>query len=251
MAATIPPRAFRNRAHAGKLLAAALRGYAHASDTLVLALPRGGVAVGFAVATELGLPLDIFLVRKLGMPGHEEFAIGAVASGGTRVVQPELLYAAGIGPEALEAMCAREMAEIERRDRQYRGARPFPDVRGQVLIVVDDGLATGASMRAAIAALRARSPARIVVAVPVGAPDTCAALRAEVDQLVCLRQPASFRCVSQAYAQFDQATDDEVQDLLALAWRTQPLSATANAAAAPQQDLTIPSRQGKLHHGYD
>lgn len=233
MAATTPPRAFRNRTHAGKQLAAALRDYAHAGNTLVLALPRGGVAVGFAVARELGLPLDIFLVRKLGMPGHEEFAIGAVASGGTRVVQPELLRAAGIAPDTLEAMCARATAEIERRDRQYRGGRPHPDVRGQVLILVDDGLATGASMRAAIAALRAQAPARIVVAVPVGAPETCAALRGEVDQLVCLRQPASFRCVSQAYARFEQATDDEVQDLLAIAWRRQPPPVTTDAVAGP------------------
>ena len=223
MAATLPHRAFRNRAHAGKQLAAALHEYRHAGATLVLALPRGGVPVGFAIARKLSLPLDIFLVRKLGMPGHEEFAIGAVASGGVRVVQPDLVSAAGLSPQALEAMCAREMAEIERRDRQYRGARPRPDVCGQVLILVDDGLATGASMRAAVAALSAQAPACIVVAVPVGAPATCAALGAEVSELVCLRQPPSFRCVSQAYAQFEQTTDDEVQDLLARAWRTQQL----------------------------
>lgn len=227
MAATLPHRAFRNRTHAGKQLAAALHAYRHAAATLVLALPRGGVPVGCVIARELNLPLDIFLVRKLGMPGHEEFAIGAVASGGVRVVQPDLVSAAGLSPQALEAMCAREMAEIERRDRQYRGARPLPDVCGQVVILVDDGLATGASMRAAIAALSAQAPARLVVAVPVGAPETCAALHAEVNQLVCLREPPTFRCVSQGYAQFEQTTDDEVQALLAHAWRTQPLPVPA------------------------
>ena len=219
--ATIKP--FRNRAHAGKQLALALQEYGIDAGAIVLALPRGGVPVGFAVAQALGLELDILLVRKLGMPGHEEFAIGAVASGGVRVLQRGVLQHAGLTPARLEQMCERELAEIARRERRYRGARPPPQLAGRTVILVDDGLATGSTMRAAIAATQAQepAPARIVAAVPVGAADTCALLAPEVDQLVCLIRPHPFRAVSQWYRQFDQTSDDEVIDLLAQSWRGQ------------------------------
>lgn len=210
---------YRNRRHAGQQLARALHDYAHDPAAIVLALPRGGVPVGYAVARALGIAFDILLVRKLGMPGQEECAIGAVASGGVRVVQRAMLQLAGISPATLEAMCARQMAELDRRERRYRGARPSPQLAGHTVILVDDGLATGASMRAAIEAARLGAPARIVVAVPVGASDSCAALQAQVDECVCLLRPPVFRAVSQCYRQFEQTTDDEVIDLLAQAWR--------------------------------
>ncbi|WP_426101246.1 phosphoribosyltransferase [Massilia sp. TSP1-1-2] len=209
---------FRDRAHAGKQLSLALHEHAIDPGAIVLALPRGGVPVGFAVAHALGLALDILLVRKLGMPGQEEFAIGAVASGGVRVVQRGVLQHAGITPAMLEEMCTRELAEIDRRERRYRGGRPAPPLAARTVILVDDGLATGSSMRAAIALARAQAPARLLAAVPVGAADTCAVLAAEVDELICLVRPHPFRAVSQWYRQFDQTTDDEVIDLLAQAW---------------------------------
>lgn len=210
---------FRNRSHAGRELALSLSAYAHDPGAIVLALPRGGVPVGFAVAQALDLELDLLAVRKLGLPGHEEFAMGAIASGGIRHVQADVLGAFGIGPAALEAVCERETAELARRERAFRGARPAPRLRGRTVILVDDGLATGSTMRAAVAAVRAAGAARIVVAVPVGAPDTCAALGAEVDQLVCPARPAAFGAVSRWYRSFEQTGDKEVQDLLARAWR--------------------------------
>ena len=213
---------FRNRTHAGKQLAQALPPELHHSDAIVLALPRGGVPVGFAVARELDIELDILMVRKLGLPGHEEFAMGALGSGGVRVVQPDVLRNWGVTQAALEAVCARELAEIERRERAFRGARPAPQLRGRSVILVDDGLATGSTMRAAIEVARAGAPARLIVAVPVGAPDTCAALAPLVDQLVCLVRPPAFTAVSRWYQHFEQTGDDEVIDLLAIAWRTRP-----------------------------
>jgi putative phosphoribosyl transferase len=213
---------FRNRPHAGKLLARALPAELRNSDALVLALPRGGVPVGYAVATELHLELDILMVRKLGLPGHEEFAMGALGSGGVRVIQPDILRIWGVSDATLEAICAREQAELTRRERVFRGARPAPQLQGRTVILVDDGLATGSTMRAAIEVARAGAPARIVVAVPVGAPDTCAALAPEVSELVCLVRPPVFSAVSTWYQQFEQTGDDEVQDLLALAWRSHP-----------------------------
>ncbi len=212
---------FRNRTHAGKLLAPHLVQLIDASKAIVLALPRGGVPVGFALARELSLPLDIQLVRKLGMPGHEEFAIGAVAPGGIRVIQRAAVESIGMSDAGLEALCERELALIDQRARLYRGARPAPDLQEREVVLVDDGLATGATMRAAIEAARLGEPARLIVAVPVGARDSCQALADQVDHLLCLHQPALFRAVSDAYRQFDQTTDDEVQDLLALAWRSQ------------------------------
>lgn len=217
---TKPP--FRHRSHAGRQLALALGEFAHRPDTLVLALPRGGVPVGFAIAQALDLELDVLLVRKLGLPGHEELAMGAIGSGGVRVLQPEVLHSFGVSPESLEAVCEREQAELARRERAFRGARPPPLLRRRQLILVDDGLATGSTMRAAIAVVRKAAPARIVVAVPVGAPDTCASLKREVDRLVCPVRPPAFGAVGRWYRHFDQTDDQEVQDLLALAWATTP-----------------------------
>ncbi|NHZ79216.1 phosphoribosyltransferase [Massilia sp. CCM 8695] len=214
-------RQFKNRMHAGKLLALALAPYAGRADALVLALPRGGVPVGFAITRALGLALDVLLVRKLGLPGHEEFAMGAIASGRIRVLNMATIRAHRVGREQIDAACAREEREIVRRERQYRGARAEPDLAGQTAILVDDGLATGATMCAAVRAARARSAAQVVVAVPAGAPDSCATLAAQVDQLVCLSQPADFGAVSRWYRDFGQTSDEEVQDLLAIAWRDQ------------------------------
>ena len=216
---TVKP--FRNRTHAGKQLLLALRACVADPGAIVLALPRGGVPVGAAVAHGLGLTLDIVLVRKLGMPGQEEFAIGAVASGGVCVLQRGVLQQAGITPGRLEDMCARELVELERRDRRYRHGRAPAQLAGREVILVDDGLATGATMLAAIAVTRMQSPARIVVAIPVGEPDACATLAAQVDELICLIRPHPFRAVSQWYLEFDQTTDDEVVDLLAQSWREQ------------------------------
>ncbi|NHZ66351.1 phosphoribosyltransferase [Massilia genomosp. 1] len=219
---------FKNRTQAGKLLALALAHHGAGADALVLALPRGGVPVGFAIARALGLALDILLVRKLGLPGHEEYAMGAVASGGIRVLNSAAIHAHHVGAAQLDAACERALREIARRARQYRGARAEPDLTGRAVILVDDGLATGATMRVAIRAARLRGARRIVVAVPVGAPDSCAALAAQVDELVCLSQPPDFRAVGQWYRQFDQTGDAEVQDLLALAWRDQARAGSAH-----------------------
>ncbi len=213
---------FKDRAHAGKLLAKALTEYAHDPRAIVLALPRGGVPVGYAIARQLGLELDILIVRKLGMPGHEEFAIGAIGAGGVRVLQKNVVDEYGVPPEVIEAISARELQEMERRERQYRGGHAPLQLRGRIALLVDDGLATGSTMRAAIAIAHKLGAARVVVAVPVGAPDTCDALEREVDELVCLSRPPFFSAVSQWYRDFRQTSDDEVQDLLALAWRERP-----------------------------
>jgi putative phosphoribosyl transferase len=205
---------FRDRSDAGRRLAARLTRYAGRSDVLVLALPRGGVPVAFEVAQALGAPLDVFLVRKLGMPGHEEFAIGAIASGGVRVVNEETLRDYGISAQQVDAVAEAEQRELERRERQYRGLRPFPSVAGRTVILIDDGLATGSTMRAAVRALREEGPARIVVAVPTAPPETCADLRAIVEDVVCLMTPEPFYAVGLWYEDFAQTTDDEVRDLL-------------------------------------
>ncbi len=205
---------FRDRRDAGRQLAAQLARYAGRADTLVLALPRGGVPVAYEIARAIGAPLDIFLVRKLGLPGHEEFAIGAIASGGVRFLNEETLRDYAISGEQVEAVVAAEELELERRERQYRGDRPFPSVEGRAVILVDDGLATGSTMRAAIAALRQERPARIIVAVPVAPPETCSELRPIVDEIVCLTTPDPFYAVGLWFEDFSQTTDEEVRDYL-------------------------------------
>jgi predicted phosphoribosyltransferase len=208
---------FHDRHDAGRQLADRLSHYAGRPDVIVLALPRGGVPIGFEVAQALDVALDVFLVRKLGVPGREELAMGAIASGGVRVLNDEVVRALRIPPGIIDAVAADEQAELERREQAYRDGRPAPDVRGRVAILVDDGLATGSSMRAAVEALRQRDPARVVVAVPVGAPETCAALGEIADEVVCGYEPEHFAAVGLWYADFTQTSDDEVRELLAQA----------------------------------
>lgn len=208
---------FKNRTDAGRQLADQLKKYAGKRDAIVLALPRGGVPVGFEVARALDAPLDVFLVRKLGVPGREELAMGAIASGGVRVVNEDVVRELGIPPRWLDMAAADEMPELRRREEAYRDARPAPDVREKTVILVDDGLATGATMRAAVAALRRMGPAKIVVAVPVGASQTCDEFRKLADEVVCVQQPDPFWAVGSWYRDFEQTTDDEVRELLARA----------------------------------
>jgi putative phosphoribosyl transferase len=208
---------FANRREAGRILAWLLMKYADRDDVLVLALPRGGVPVGFEVAHALKAPLDVFIVRKLGVPGHDELAMGAIASGGVRVLNDDVVISLELEPEVIDAVAAREEKELARRERLYRGARPAPDVHGRTVILVDDGLATGSTMRAAVAALRKQGPARIVVAVPVAAPETCEEFKTEVDEAVCAATPRMFNGVGRWYDDFSQTTDEEVHDLLAQA----------------------------------
>ncbi|HET9484332.1 MAG TPA: phosphoribosyltransferase [Xanthomonadales bacterium] len=205
---------FRDRRDAGRRLAGELARYRGREDVIVLALPRGGVPVGYEVAQALDVPLDVFLVRKLGVPGHEELAMGAIASGGVRVVNREVVTQLEIADRTLDAVAASEQQELERRERAFRGDRPAPVVRDHTIILVDDGLATGSTMRAAIAALKAQGPRRIVVAIPVAAPNTCQDLRREVDEVVCPMIPRDFRGVGQWYDDFEQTRDDEVVSLL-------------------------------------
>ena len=210
------PGLFRNRREAGRRLAQKLAHYANRPDVIILALPRGGVPVAYEVAHALHAPLDVFLVRKLGVPGYEELAMGAVATGGVRVLNDTIVSGLGIPDYIIDAVAAKELEELKRRERVYRGGRPLPDVRGRTVILIDDGLATGATMQAAIKALRQLQPARIVVAVPTAAPDTCEALRAQVDEVICAITPEPFQAVGRWYEDFAQTTDDEVRELLAL-----------------------------------
>lgn len=205
---------FRNRTEAGKLLATALAQYADDPDVVVLALPRGGVPVGFEVANRLGVPLDVFVVRKLGVPNHKELAFGAIATGGARVHNYRVLRHVEIPDDVIEAIEAEERSELQRRERLYRGDRPPVHVMGRTVILVDDGLATGSTMLAAVSALRSQRAGRIVVAVPVGSALSCNELRPEVDELVCLVEPEPFYSVGQWYAEFPQITDSDVSDLL-------------------------------------
>jgi putative phosphoribosyl transferase len=209
-------RPFRDRHEAGRRLGeeVARRLGERARDAVVLALPRGGVPVAWHVAQALHAPLDVFIVRKLGVPGHEELAMGAIASGGVRVLNREVLDLVPVPPRAIDAVAEREERELARRELAYRGARPPLDVRGKTVVVVDDGLATGSTMRAAVAALRKMNPREIVVAVPVAAPSTCEEFKREVDDIVCLRTPEPFQAVGLWYEDFDQTTDDEVHELL-------------------------------------
>jgi putative phosphoribosyl transferase len=207
-------RGFADRHDAGRRLARELERYSGRDDVIVLALPRGGVPVGYEVARSLGAPLDVFLVRKLGVPGHEELAMGAIATGGVRFLNKQVLDQIGLSEAEIQAVAAREGDELRRREALYRGERPPPKVRGRTAILVDDGLATGSSMRAAIAALKQLGPAEIVVAVPVAARETCDVLRAEVDDVVCAVVPEPFYAVGLWYEDFSQTTDDEVRALL-------------------------------------
>jgi putative phosphoribosyl transferase len=218
---------FHDRQHAGEILASRLAVYAGRDDVLVLGLPRGGVPVAFEVARALRAPLDVFTVRKLGVPGHEEYAFGAIATGGVRVLDHEVMAALGLPAHVVEQVTARERCELERRERAYRGDRPLPAMTGKTVIVVDDGLATGASMRAAVQALRALGPAAIVIAVPTGAWSTCQALRGDVDALVCATMPEPFHAVGEHYDDFRPTSDEEVHRLLAAALAARTAAASA------------------------
>jgi putative phosphoribosyl transferase len=206
--------AFDDRREAGRALAARLRPYAGRSDVVVLALPRGGVPVAFPVAEALDAPLDLFLVRKLGTPGHRELAMGAIASGGIRVLNDEVVRWYGITPAAIDAVAREEEQELQRRESTYREGREAVPLQGRVVILVDDGLATGSTMIAAVKAVRQHQPAKVVVAVPVGARETCGALSTVADEVECVRMPEPFSAVGQWYLNFDQTSDEEVRQLL-------------------------------------
>ena len=206
---------FRDRIEAGGLLGEELaRRYGNRDDVIVLALPRGGVPVGYHVAQALHAPLDVFIVRKLGVPGHEELAMGAIASGGVPVMNDDVLRYVPVPQKAIDDVVARELRELARREKSYRDDRPPLDVRGKTAVIVDDGLATGSTMRAAVRALRKLGPREIVVAVPVAAPSTCEEFRVEADDIVCLYTPEPFQAVGLWYEDFSQTTDSEVHDLL-------------------------------------
>lgn len=206
---------FNDRTDAGKQLAEALRDYASDSNTIVLALPRGGVPIGCEVADALGLPLDVLIVRKLGVPDQPELAMGAIASGGGRYINDSVVAHAGIGRETIERVAARELVELKRREQAFRGQRPPLDVHDRTVILVDDGVATGSTMIAGILALRAQQPRAVVVAVPVAPPETAEKLRGIADLFICLYEPADFYAVGEAYTHFRQTTDAEVSELLA------------------------------------
>ena len=205
---------FQDRTAAGRALAARLQQYAGRPDVVVLALPRGGVPVAFEVAEALDASLDVFLVRKLGTPGHRELAMGAIASGGVRVLNDEVVQWYGITPEMIDAVAQAEQRELERREGAYRDGRPLAPLQGQIVILIDDGLATGSTMKAAVQAVRKQHPSRVIVAVPVGARETCDALSRSADEVVCARMPEPFSAVGQWYLDFDQTTDAEVKQLL-------------------------------------
>jgi len=205
---------FADRREAGRRLAGMLKRYAGRNDVVVLALPRGGVPVAFEVAMQLGAPLDVILVRKLGVPGHEELAMGAIASGGAEVLNADVVRTLAIPEEVIERVADRELRELERRERAYRDAKPPLELAGRSVILVDDGLATGSSMRAAVGAVRAQGAGRIVVAVPVSSREACSEFRAEVDQVVCALTPDDLLAVGEWYEDFTQTTDREVNELL-------------------------------------
>lgn len=216
------PLPFRDRHHAGRVLAERLAHYFGRENLLVLALPRGGVAVGFELARALEAPLDVVVVRKIGMPGHEEYAIGAMASGGVRVMNPQ--PGAALRPDVVAAVMAREQDELLRREQLYRQQRPALAITGRPVIVTDDGLATGATMRAAVLAVRQQRPARLAIAVPVGARESCHALQDLADEVICAATPEPFHAVGLWYTDFPQASDEEVQTLLEDARRQHALA---------------------------
>jgi predicted phosphoribosyltransferase len=213
---------YRDRVDAGKQLATKLGDYANRDDVLVLALPRGGVPVAYEVAKALRAPLDIFLVRKLGVPGHEELAMGAISTGGVRVLNDDVVNYLGISTDVIDAVAEEELKELERRERAYRGKRAEPNISDKTVILVDDGLATGSTMRAAVAALRQQEPARIVVAVPVSATQTCDEYRMGVDEIICAKTPEPFIGVGMWYRDFSQTSDEEVRQILAQAEKLNP-----------------------------
>jgi predicted phosphoribosyltransferase len=213
---------FRDRIEAGRLLARMLGRYADCAGLLILALPRGGVPVGFEVAKSLNAPLDIFVVRKLGLPGDEELAMGAIASGNVRVLNDEVIRSFGVSKSVVDAVAEKEEIELKRRERLYRGDTPAPNVAGKTILLVDDGIATGSTMRAAVAALRRQSPSRVIVAVPVAPPATCKELEAEADEVVSVIAPANFYAVGQWYEVFDQTTDRQVRELYERSKRRPP-----------------------------
>lgn len=227
-------RRFRDRHDAGRQLAERLTEYAGRDDVVVLALPRGGVPVGFEVARALDAPLDVMVVRKLGVPGQEELAMGAIASGGVRVLNEEVIRMLHLPDESIARVAASETDELERRETAYRGDRPMPDLEGRTVILVDDGVATGSTIRAAIAALREQRPGRLVVAVPTAPPEVCELLRQEADELICLISPENFMAISVWYDEFGQLDDSEVRSLLAAAARPE--------ARGPGEDETGPAR---------
>ena len=210
---------FHDRRDAGRRLAAELQRYSARPDVIVLALPRGGVPVAYEIAKALHAPLDVFVVRKLGLPWHAEVAMGALAPGGVRVLDEKLIREARVSDEEVRRVTAVEQAELERREQRYRGDRPLPALTGKIVLLVDDGLATGSTMRAAVVALRKENPSRIVVAVPVAAPETCDAFRDITDDIICAETPERFEAVGVWYDDYSQTTDDEVRDLLSRATR--------------------------------
>lgn len=216
--AVVSTQPFGDRVEAGQLLAARLAAYGNRDDVLVLALPRGGVPVANEVARALNLPFDVFVVRKLGVPGHEELAMGAIASGGVRQVNRDVVEALGIPGNVIDAVAAREQRELERRERAYRGRRPPLSLINKTVILVDDGLATGSTMRVAVMAARQQQPARVIVAAPVGAVSACADLATEADDVVCVRTPEPFVAVGMWYRDFTPTTDHEVRSLLGTVW---------------------------------
>jgi predicted phosphoribosyltransferase len=232
---------FQDRPHAGRLLAARLAHYKGSEDLVVLALPRGGVPVGYEIAHALHVPLDVMIVRKLGVPGHEELAMGAI-SDGVEILDEQTIRALNIDTRTIEAVALREHVELARRNRLYRGARQPIDLHGKIVLLVDDGLATGASMRAAVAGARQKGAARVVVAVPVGAASTCDALRELVDDLICLQTPEPFFAVGEWYEDFSQTSDAQVQSALAMAAEGATLS---QKIATVSPNVTKPSQTAR------
>jgi predicted phosphoribosyltransferase len=208
---------FLDRTEAGQVLARGLQQYKNQPDVLILGLPRGGVPVAYEVARELKAPLDVFVVRKLGVPGHEELGMGAIATGGVRILHEGIIREIGISPQTIEAVSAREQAELDRRERLYRGDRPAPTIESRTVVIVDDGLATGSTMKAAIQAVRQQSPRQVIVAVPTAPSETCEQLKESADHVVCALTPEPFFSVGGSYADFTQITDGEVRDLIASA----------------------------------
>ena len=208
---------FQNRAEAGQVLARRLQQYKNQPDTLVLGLPRGGVPVAYEVARELNAPLDVFIVRKLGVPGHEELGMGAIATGGVRILHEGIIREFGISQELIDSVSEREQAELDRRNRLYRGDRPAPAIKDRTVVIVDDGLATGSTMKAAIQAVWQQAPRRLIAAVPTAPAETCEQVKESADEVVCAITPDPFLAVGGSYADFSQTTDEEVRDLIASA----------------------------------